>query len=209
LYKDNGWLFDVKAYFKTIDGITTQSQSFTTKYEFSKEKGSYDAHGFEFLMRKKLNKFNNWLSYSYINNTYTFDNLEEIEFPNNFDITHSFTLGSTYSATSWNISAGVNYRRGKPTSIPFAGNEIIDNDINFDRANNTRLRDFLRIDASAIYKFKISDTFRSEIGASIWNLSNRENTINHYFQVNDNNVVDKFSRLSLGLTTNAVIRIYF
>ena len=207
-YKNGGWLLDAKGYYKTVEGITTQSQSFTTKYEFAKEKGSYDAYGFELLFRKKFGNFNSWLSYSNINNTYTFESLEDIEFPSNFDITHSVTLGTTFSNKSWNISAGVNYRTGKPTSIPFDGNEIADDDVNFDVANNVRLLDYMRIDASVIYKFKISSTFRSEIGASIWNISNRENAINDYYRVN-NNIVNKFSRFSLGLTTNTVVRIYF
>lgn len=208
-YKNGGWLLDAKGYYKTVDGITTQSQSFTTKYEFAKEKGSYDAFGFEFLCRKKFGSFNSWLSYSYINNTYRFEAIEDIEFPSNFDITHSVTLGTTYSNKSWNISAGLNYRTGKPTSIPLTSNEIVDDDVNFDEANNERLKDYLRIDASAIYKFKISNSLRSEIGASIWNISNRGNAINNYYRVNQNDVVDRFSRFSLSLTTNAVVRIYF
>ncbi|WP_299223340.1 TonB-dependent receptor [uncultured Psychroserpens sp.] len=208
-YKNSGWLLDAKGYYKTVEGITTQSQSFTTKYEFSKGKGSYDAYGFEFLCRKKFSNFNSWLSYSYINNTYTFEALEDIEFPSNFDITHSVTLGTTFSNKLWNISAGLNYRKGKPTSVPLNGNEILDENVNFDDANNERLLDYLRIDASAIYKFKISNTLRSEIGASIWNISNRENAINNYYRISENDTVNTFSRSSLGLTTNAVFRIYF
>ena len=209
VYKKNGWLLDVKGYYKNVNGITTQGQSLTTKYEFTKESGSYDALGFEFLCRKKFNNFNSWLGYSYINNTYTFETLEDIEFPSNFDITHSITLGTTFSNKFWNISAGVNYRTGKPTSIPLIDNEIVDDDVNFDIANNERLFDYLRVDASAIYKFKLSDTFRSEIGASVWNVSNRENAINNYYRVNEVDSVNKFSRFSLGLTTNAVVRLYF
>jgi hypothetical protein len=208
-YKNNGWLLDAKGYYKTVDGITTQSQSFTTKYEFAKEKGSYNTYGFEFLCRKKFSNFNSWLSYSYISNTYTFEALEDIEFPSNFDITHSVTLGTTFSHKSWNISAGLNYRTGNPTSIPLNGNEIVDEDVNFDEGNNERLLDYLRIDASAIYKFKISNTLRSEIGTSIWNISNMKNTINNYYRVNENEEVNKFSRFSLGLTTNVVVRLLF
>ena len=161
------------------------------------------------MCRKRLSKFNSWLSYSYINNTYTFEALEDIKFPSNFDITHSITLGTTFSHKSWNISAGLNYRTGKPTSIPLNGNEIVDDDVNFDEGNNERLLDYLRIDASAIYKFKINNSLRSEIGASIWNISNRENAINNYYRVNESDAVNEFSRFSLGLTTNAVVRLLF
>ena len=209
MYKNKGWLIDAKGYYKTVNGITTQSQSFTTKYEFTKEKGSYDAYGIELLCRKTYNQFSSWLSYAYINNEYTFEGLEDIQFASNFDITHSITLGTTFSNSTWNISAGVNYRTGKPTSIPLTGNDIVDDNVNFDTANNERLLDYFRVDASAIYKFKISGTIRSEIGASIWNISNRENAINDYYRINQNNVVNRFSRFSLGLTTNAVVRVYF
>jgi hypothetical protein len=209
LYKNKGWLIDARVYYKHVDGISTQSQSFTTKYEKEKEKGSYDALGFECLFRKNFNNFSNWLSYSYITNTYTFDALEDVEFPSNFDITHSISVGSTFSNEHWNISAGLNYRTGKPTSKPVLGNEVVDDNVNFDQANANRLQDYLRIDASALYKFKLSNTLRSEIGASIWNISNRENAINNYYRINENNDVNKFTRFSLGLTTNAVLRIYF
>lgn len=208
-YKNKGWLLDIKGYVKKVDGITTQSQGFTTKYEFVKEKGSYDAYGLEFLFRKKFNKLNSWLSYSYINNNYIFNALDEIQFPSNFDITHSISLGSAYSYKSWNISAGINYRTGQPTSIPLLENEVIDDYINYDSANNKRLKNYMRIDASALYKFKISNTLRSEIGASVWNISNKENSINNYYIINNENSPIKFSRFSLGLTTNAILRVYF
>ena len=208
-YKNKGWLLDIKGYVKKVDGITTQSQGFTTKYEFVKEKGSYDAFGLEFLFRKKFNKLNSWLSYSYINNNYIFNALDEIQFPSNFDITHSISLGSAYSYKSWNISSGINYRTGQPTSIPLLENEVIDDYINYDSANNKRLKNYIRIDASALYKFKISNTLRSEIGASVWNISNKENSINNYYIINNENSPIKFSRFSLGLTTNAILRVYF
>jgi len=144
-----------------------------------------------------------------MNNNYTFETLEEIKFPSNFDVTHSLTLGSTFTKKNWKLSAGLNYRTGKPTSIPLEGNEVVSNKVNFDEANNERLQDYLRIDASFLYKFKISNTFRSEIGTSVWNLSNRVNPIYNYFRVDNNDMAVQFSQFSLGLTTNAVFRIYF
>lgn len=209
LYKNKGWLLDAKAYYKAVDGITTQSQGFTTKYEFERQQGSYDVYGMEILLRKKFGKFSSWMSYSYLTTTYTFEGLEEIQFPSNFDLTHAVSMGSTYSSDSWDISGGFNFRTGKPTSIPLVGNEVTNGDVNFDTANDQRLRDYLRIDASAVYKFKINGRFRSEIGASLWNISNRENVINNFFRVNESGGADQFSRFSLGLTSNMVFRIYF
>ncbi len=208
LYKKNGWLVDAKGYYKTVDGITTQSQSFTTKYEFAKEKGSYNVYGIELLCRKTFGYFNSWLSYSYLNNNYEFISLEDIQFPSNFDITHSITLGTTFSNNNWNISSGLNYRTGNPTTTPVINNPIDNDDVNYNPGNNDRLMDYLRIDASLIYKLKINDKIKSDIGASIWNISNRENAINDYYRINDN-TVNRFSRFSLGVTWNVVFRMYF
>ena len=209
LYRAKGWLVDAKAYYKAVNGITTQSQSFTTKYEFVREYGNYNALGCELLLRKRTNKFNNWLSYSYINNIYSFANLDEMDFPSNFNITHATTLGSTYTSGAWKLSAGLNYRIGKPTSIPIDGNEIEDNAINFDEANNTNLQDYFRLDTSAMYTLNLGNVLKSDIGVSIWNLTDQKNTINNYYRISDTNTVNKFSRFSLGFTTNAIVRVYF
>ena len=208
-YSSKGWLLDATGYYKEIDGITSQSQSFTTKYEFTRTRGSYNVVGVDFLVRKQVKNVSSWLSYSYMANEYAFNNLTEIQFPSNFDITHSLTLGTTYSNSNLNISAGFNYRTGKPTSVPLQGNEIVDEEVNFDIANNTRVEEYFRVDASAVYKLKISEGLRSEIGASVWNAFNTKNTINNYYRIGLDNTPNKFSRLALGLTTNFMFRLYF
>lgn len=209
LYSKKGWLFDTKAYYKEVNGITAQSQGFTTKYEFEKAIGNYNVFGMNFLVRKRIKSLSSWLSYSYIKNKYKFDTLDDVQFPSNFDNTHTITLGSTYANDTFSLSTGFNYRTGKPTSIPVQGSEVINNSVNFDVANSSRLKDYFRLDASAIYKFKIAKKFNSEIGASIWNILNRENTINNFYRIETENTQNKFSRLSLGITTNFVFRLYF
>ncbi|RSC95211.1 TonB-dependent receptor [Tenacibaculum singaporense] len=207
-YKKKKWLIDATGYYKNVDGITTQSQSFTTKYEFHKNKGSYDAFGIDFLLRKNFKNLNTWLSYSFIQNTYSFDDLIEHQFPSNFDITHAITVGSTYSNKLFNISLGLNYTSGKPTSQPVSGNEIVDNEINYGIANNGRLDNYLRADASALYKKQLTDDMSVNIGVSVWNLFNTKNTINNYYRIENNNA-NKYSRYSLGSTPNFLLKLNF
>ncbi|MDP2540295.1 TonB-dependent receptor [Tenacibaculum discolor] len=207
-YKKKQWLLDATGYYKAIDGITTQSQSFTTKYEFSKNKGSYNALGIDFLLRKNFKNLNTWLSYSFIKNTYSFDNLVEKKFPSNFDITHSVTLGSTYSNEYFNISLGLNYTSGKPTTQPIFGNEITNDKINFDTANSSKIDNSLRADASAMYKKQITDKINVDIGVSVWNLFNTQNTLNNYYRVENNNA-NKYARYSLGTTPNFLLKLNF
>lgn len=209
-YKNKSLLIDTKGYYKKVDGITTQSQSFTTKYEFEKEKGSYNVWGAEILVRKKLRNLNTWLSYSFLKNRYFFENLEEQNFRSNFDFTHSFTLGNTYTYKDFKLSAGLNYQTGKPTSQPISNNEIVNNNINFEVANNSRLNNYLRIDASATYQWRITNTSGFDLGIALWNISGNENQINNYYRVNEGtNEVNKFTQLSLGTTTNILVRFYF
>ncbi|WP_348715777.1 TonB-dependent receptor [Tenacibaculum sp. 190130A14a] len=209
-YKNKSLLLDAKGYYKTVNGITTQSQSFTTKYEFEKAKGSYNVWGAEFLARKKLKNLNTWLSYSFLKNKYTFKNLEDRNFPSNFDFTHSITLGNTYTYKAFKISAGINYQTGKPTSQPVENQEIVNNSINFGNANNSRLSNYFRMDASATYRYKISEEVGADFGVAVWNVTGSENAINNYYRINQSaNEVDKFTRLSLGLTTNVLVRFYF
>ncbi len=208
-YSQNGWLIDGTGYYKEVDGITTQSQSFTTKYEFEKTSGEYAIFGMDFLLRKQLKNLSSWLSYSYMDNIYNFRSLEEGEFASNFETTHSFTLGATYIYENFTISTGLNYRTGKPTSTPLLGNEIIDEEINFGVANSSRLADYYRLDASALYNVNLSEKCTVELGASIWNALNRDNTINNYYRITTDGTPRKFSRESLGLTTNFMMRVKF
>ncbi|CAM1359022.1 TonB-dependent Receptor Plug Domain [Tenacibaculum sediminilitoris] len=207
-YKKNQWLLDATGYYKVIDGITTQSQSFTTKYEFSKNKGSYNALGVDFLLKKNFKNMNTWLSYSFIQNTYSFEGLIEKEFPSNFDITHSVTLGSTYSNELFNISLGLNYTSGKPTTQPIYGNEIVNDEINFGIANSNKIDNYLRADFSAVYKKQVTDKTNVDIGVSVWNLFNTQNTINNYYKIEDNNA-NKYARYSLGTTPNFLLKLNF
>ncbi|CAM1359464.1 Outer membrane receptor for ferrienterochelin and colicins [Tenacibaculum soleae] len=208
LFSKRKWLFDTKLFYKKVTGITTKSQGFTTKYEFKKAIGSYSALGIDILLRKRIKNFSNWVSYSFIKNRYKFNTLEDLKFPSNFDNTHTFTLGSTYSNNRLSFSVGYNYKTGKPTSIPKTENQIINNTINFGAANSSRIKDYYRLDASILYKFKISKKFNSEIGAAIWNILDRENIINNYYRI-ENNTPNKFSRSSLGTTTNFVFKVFF
>lgn len=119
------------------------------------------------------------------------------------------TVGASYSNNALRVAAGINYRTGAPTSVPITGNEIVDEEINFGLANNNRLDDYLRVDASVLYKWKVSKGLYSEIGGSVWNVLNQENTINNFYRIAQDGTPNRFSRFSLGITTNAIVRLYF
>ncbi len=208
-YTNKGWLISAEPYYKKVKGITTQSQGFQNQYEFVRTDGNYEVLGFDVIIRKQLTNFNSWLSYSYMNNDYTFESLLESSFPSNFDITHALTFGMAYSYNQLSISAGLSWNSGKPTTRPVVGNEVIDDQINYNNTNSEQLRDYLRVDLSALYDFKLSATTRGYIGVSLWNILDRENIINNFYRSNNNASVTEVRQRSLGFTPNATFRVKF
>lgn len=208
-YNNTNWLVDIDGYHKTITGITTQSQEFSTKYEFEKTTGKYNALGIDALLKKRWGQFNNWISYSFMNSNYTFKNLPEITFPNNFNITHTFTLGTAFTTDKLKLSVGFNFRTGKPTSRPIPNQNTSNTIIAFESANTSRLANYFRADASAIYTIKNTTRWKSNLGISVWNLTNNQNIINHYFRKNNENATQEFSQYALGTTINLMLKVYF
>lgn len=207
-FSKNGWLVSAEGYYKQVKGITTQSQGFQNQYEFVRTSGFNETRGLDFIVRKRLNNFNSWLSYSFTNSDYSFNDLPESRFPSNFDITHAITLGTSYTSERLKISAGLNWNSGRPTTKPVNGSEIINNEINYDATNSSELKNYFRVDVSALYDFKLSSKTKANLGLSVWNLLDRQNIINSFYRINNDGVVEIQQR-SLGITPNLIFRVNF
>lgn len=207
-YSKNSWLFSTEAYFKSVDGITLQSQGFVNQYEFVKSDGSYKSYGLDVILRKQIRNFNTWLSYAYLNSDYEFPRLQEQQFPSNFDIRHAITIGTAYTLDDIKISAGLNWHSGNPMTNPVSGNEFTNGNINYEPTNSSTLDDYLRVDVSATYNFKFFSNSRANLGVSVWNLLDKTNEINTFYRFN-NNAVTQTLQTSLGITPNVVFRVYF
>ncbi|MDY7394717.1 TonB-dependent receptor plug domain-containing protein [Aureibaculum sp. 2210JD6-5] len=207
-FSNRGWLISATAYHKNVDQITSQSQGFLGPHIYDQSIGSYAVNGMDVLINKRIRKVSSWLSYSYGKNTYTFDEFSPSQFPNNVDITHAVTLGSTFSTTSFKFSAGLNYYTGKPTTRPIENQTVEENTIQYEATNSSRLEDYLRLDASAGYKFKITSGIRAKVGVSIWNVLNQDNVISNFYRVRDNQI-EQVTKSALAFTPNAVFSILF
>lgn len=207
-YEQSGWLIDVEGYWKEVDGITMGSQGFQTKYQFTKGRGSYAVFGVDFLIRKEWKGWSSWLSYSTMDNTYHFPQLEERTFRSNFNIRHAIKMGSAYRIGKCKIAAGVNWHTGKPTTALVQGQEVLNGALNFETINQDRLDDYIRIDVSAVYQLATKRGLRMDIGLSVWNVINQENTIDNFYRVNEQVEAQEFVQRALGITTNAVLRVH-
>ena len=213
-YEKNNFYVGVEGFYKNVDGISTSTQGFQNQYQFSGEIGGYNVKGMELLINKKGDNYSTWLSYAYNKNDYTFDSIVPQTFPNNLDIRHTITFASTYNYKDLKLSIGLNYRTGKPFTEPVPGDEGLDDNfspprINFQEPNSSRLPEYFRADASSIYNFQIGRTIRANAGLSILNFTNRRNSLNKYYRVNQDNEIETVENFSLGITPNMSFRVSF
>lgn len=208
-YKRNNFLLSLEPYYKFVQGITTSSQGFQNQFQYVRSNGNYDAVGIDVLMSKKFDRWRTWWSYSNAKSTFKFKNLIPPVFLNNIDIKHRFTFGWSYNSNNLELSSGFNWHTGKPITEPVKMNEIVDNKINYSTPNSTRLNHYMRVDISAKYGFFIAKKWKAQVGASVWNILNRENIVNKYFIISDDKQLKSVNQASLGITPNVILRINF
>jgi hypothetical protein len=205
-YQQGGFLISVDGYSKFVEGITSSSQGFQNQFQYVRSEGSFSVNGIDMLLNQFIGKFSTWLSYSFADNQYDFSEFNPSVFPNNLDIRHTSTLGSSYQMENFQVSAGINWRTGKP----FTQGLGVDNGaIQYDIPNSSRLQNYLRLDVSAKYWFRFSDGVKGEIGASVWNLLNTENVVNVFYQADENNNLNSIQQYALGFTPNVMFRVSF
>lgn len=200
------FLFSVDAYVKEVDGITSSSQGFQNQFQYIRSIGSFVVRGVDAMINQQIGSLTSWISYSYANNQYEFPTFTPQVFPNNLDIRHSATLGTSYQAKNFQVSGGLNWRTGKPYT---EGLEVSEGEIIYENPNNSRLDNYLRVDISAKYWWQFSPGIRGEISASAWNVLNQKNLINVYYQIDQDNMLKTIRQYALGFTPNITFRLYF
>ncbi|WP_241485197.1 TonB-dependent receptor plug domain-containing protein [Psychroserpens damuponensis] len=209
-YNKNKLLISIEAFIKDVEGITTQSQGFQNQFQFVEEIGKYQVKGIDFLINKQFDYFSTWLSYSFSKNDYIFDNLNAGNpFPNNIDVRHAVTFASTYDLDNLKFAFGFNWHSGRPQTIPLETQNQSTTQIDYGTPNRSRLSDYFRTDISATYKLKFTNKLDASIGASIWNLFDRQNIINTYYIENTDGDIISIDNLSLGITPNISFRLRF
>ena len=209
-YNKNKLLISLEAFIKNVDGITSRSQGFQNQFQFTNDIGKYQVKGVDFLINKQFKSFSTWLSYSYSTNDYTFDNLNEGHtFPNNIDIRHAATFAGTYSINYIKLALGFNWHSGKPQTLPSLTQNNANPQIDYAAPNSDRSSAYFRTDLSATYQLRLTNKMEASIGASIWNLFDRQNIINTYYAKNNEGEIKSIENLSLGITPNISFRVRF
>ncbi len=221
LFNRDGWHVDIDGYIKRVNGITSLTRGFGNNEENKNFfQGKSDVLGLDVLIKKKLDNYRTWLSYSLINNRFTFKSINEGKpFSGNFDIRHHFTWSHSYSWDNYDVSLGWNLRTGTPytraLNVLKGGGNL---DVNYSKTNSDRLPIYNRLDISAFYKFDLSakKKWKAKIGLSVLNLINNKNLLKRSYKAFDyvdqgitNNVFQEINKFSLGITPNASFRVKF
>jgi hypothetical protein len=205
-FQKSGTLISIEGYFKQVQGITSSSQGFQNQFQYIRSTGDYEVYGLDFLFNKRIRDFNLWLSYSLAKNEYHFPEFIPSVFPNNIDIRHIISSGASYHTRKFQLSAGLNWRTGKPYTEPMG---VSGNDILYYPPNTSRLDEYLRVDISAKYKIRLSERVNAELGASIWNILNKQNLLNIFYQLDSDSEINEVQQYALGFTPNIMFRVNF
>lgn len=210
-FKKNNWLITLDNFYKKITGITTSSQGFQNQFELEKSVGDYQVFGTEFLIQKSFNRFYTWLSYSFNDNKYDFNQLTNLNFPNNFEVTHAISWAGIYEWKQVKFALGTKWHTGRPITTPivFSVTETNPN-IVYNSPNNSKLKDYFQVNFSASKNWTLSEKMKLETAVSILNLLNTKNSINRFYRVNSaNNSVESVDTFSLEMTPNFNIKLSF
>lgn len=215
-YKQNNLNIEATAFYKLVNGITASNQGFYNNFQFLSATGDYTARGVEFLINKSSSNYSAWLSYTYSINDYDFESFTPSVFPNNVDIRHSISLAFNYNILeNLKASLGGVWRSGVPYTKPVEGNETVQDGnvtfVNYDLPNNETLDSFFRLDASLAYNFSFLNTTKATINLGVRNVTNQNNTISRYYEVDTNNQEQtiEIDNKSLKLTPNVSFRVQF
>lgn len=210
----NNWLIQGEGFYKKVEGITSSGQGFQNQLEFVKVIGSYEVLGFEAFIQKKMDRFLGWASYSFNENTYTFEGYIPPQFASNFEVNHSIHFGSTYEWNNFKISLGGRYFSGRPNTVPLQSNPTFNApgnpEIAYGIPNEQNLDDYFQLNSSVSYTVTLSDRTSILFGVSVLNLTDRANPLNRFYRINeDQQTIEEVNTFSLQRTFNGFLRVNF
>ncbi|PZD77578.1 TonB-dependent siderophore receptor [Mesonia sp. K7] len=206
-YKRKNWLASLEAYTKKVNNVNTQSQGFQDQYELVSLVGETFIRGIDFIINRRFKKFQTSINYSLTNNDYQFDAISEEPIPSNLEIVNSLSVIASYDYNDLKLATGLKWRSGRHYT-PISQEGLANNQFDYLSPNSEDLNPYLRLDFSASKAFEIHENIKAYAGISVWNLLNRKNTVNAYYEQIDNEIVF-IEQEGLGITPNLVFRLIF
>ena len=208
LFKSKGWLVDADAYYKTINGITTQSFGFWQQQHALALRGDGTTKGFDWLLQKNGPDWRAWATYTYQDSQNRFSEVNGGRyFATSTSITHAVSISGFKKWGRFSATAGWFWHSGRPFST-------LDTQGRVASFNVSRLPVYHRLDLSAQYLWRQTKKWQAKIGASVTNVYNRRSVISKEYERNFAGVSDLFDArysmrdyFSLGVMPNVFLRV--
>ena len=203
-FNDNSIEASAEVYYKTMDNQVLFKEGsqivLSTNLDSILTFGSGKSYGLELFVKKNFGRLTGWLSYTLSKTTQLFPELNRgKEFPASFDRRHNFSLVGSYELNKhWTVSADFVFYTGRAFTLPSGRVTVPINGSLYDAAyydftsrNNTRLRNYHRLDVSFSYKKTrklFGKKYESEWVFGAYNLYSR---LNPYFVFLEPNPITK------------------
>lgn len=213
-FNNNGWLINLDNFYKKVNGITSDGQGFQNQFEFENATGNYSVIGTEVLVQKNFGRFYSWVSYSFNDNQYHFDEFTPPGFSNNFATTHAVSWAAIYEWNQLRLAFGAKWHTGRPVTTPadflIDENNPANSDIVYNAPNNTLLDDYIQVNFSASKTWNLGKRSALKVSGAVLNMLDRENIIGRFYRINRNkNAVESVSTYALGFTPNFSVKFLF
>lgn len=184
-WKPGDFLLDVEFYQKSISDLSTLK---TGKAPTDPDRftiGDLDIYGVDVLLRKRWNKVDTWISYSYSHTSMDFPGINLIPFETYYDQPHTFNINATFPYRSWSFSIGWQYQSGVPvytnnTFFPTPGEPTgspTEEPVTAQK-NEGRFPAQHQMDMAVVYKFpRRPKTWNGSVGLSFLNVYGHNNMV--------------------------------
>ncbi len=223
LFRKNKWLFDIQAYTKRTNGLTSLTSGFDEGISNKYHIGNSQVRGFDVLLKKSWKQYKSWISYSLGKTEYNFSTFFDKQFAGPNDQGHTLNWANMWTFGNLEFSLGWKMATGRPYSL-------IDNfeirlnppDVMGPREsifalvkeyNSEKLPLQHQLDASIQYSFypKRKGNWKGIVGLSLFNVYHQRNIYSREFYIkNQPNLPSRLEytdKVNMGFTPNFVVRV--
>ncbi|UII33452.1 TonB-dependent receptor plug domain-containing protein [Fulvivirga ulvae] len=214
IWRPGNFVLDFEFYHKNIFDLSTLKSDKRPTDPDRSAIGDLEVYGVDVLLKKKWNKLDTWISYSYAYTDMYFQDLNLLSFETYYDQPHTLNINATLPYKNWSFSIGWQYQSGVPfytnnTFFPVpgeGGNQQPDQPVTAQK-NEGRFPVQHQLDLAVVYKFpKRVKSWNGSIGLSLLNAYDRENFVaENYLTFGPNTSLEQ--QYAIGFAPNIMLNI--
>lgn len=193
--------FSVEAFYKRMSNLLEYQSPTSDTYGESIEdlvhkKGTGEAYGVEFQVKKDFKPISAMLNYTFSKSTRQFETLNNgKEFPFMYDRPHDFSLLLLWNINDkYSLNSNFTLSSGTPVTLPVGystSDDYVHNYFIYDEINNRRLPLYHRLDLSLVRTTKTKTGKQKQLAINIFNVYARQNPVYIYYNSATGKVMQK------------------